>query len=230
MVDRPEHIFQFLPLNYFLPVEGEYVTFWWDTYSKNLEERNYHVAFLAFHMLYMTAVYFMLYKLSKIYKSSYEHSLFHMGREDEEYYLGMNSAFSFSKMNEKGVFRFLKIAGADHALILDLSKFIDDRNNAAHAKGAIFFKNDPEGLDERTVQYVRALEKIQNLYIDESKKIALAWKVSHMDNQALKIYLESEILSNSLSPAEISAIALSEKTKRTQVSKLLSELISGVTA
>lgn len=230
MVDRPEHIFQFLPLNYSSPVEREYVYFWWDTYSKNIEEENYHVAFLAFHMLYMTSVYFMLYKLSKVYRLPYEHSLFHMGHEDETYYLGMNSAFSFSKMNERGVFRFLKIAGADHALILELSKFIDDRNNAAHAKGAIFFKNDPDGLDDRAVQYVKALEKIQNLYIGESKKIAQSWKISQMDNQAMRLYLESEILANSLSPAEISAISLNEKTKRIQVSKLLDELVSGVVA
>ncbi len=225
MVDRSEHIFYFLPLNYPSPAEAESVTFWWDTYSKNIEEQNYHVAFLAFHMLYMTAVYFLLYKVSKVYRVPYEHSLCHMGNEDETYYMSINSAFSFSKMNEKGVFRFLKIAGADRTLIGEVSRFIDDRNNAAHAKGAIFFKNDPEGLEQRIIGYVKALEKIHNLLVKESNKVAQSWKISKLNSAALRLYLEAEILANSLTPAEIKEIALSEKSKRPLVAEALDKLL-----
>lgn len=228
MAERPEDIFRFLPLNYSSPVEGEYISFWWDTYTKNVDEKNYHVAFLAFHMLYMTSVYFMLFRISKVYRLPYEHSLFHMANDDEAHYFSINSAFSFSKMNEKGVFRFLKIAGADHTLIGEVSKFIDDRNNAAHAKGAIFFKDDPEAFEERIIEYIKALEKIQNLYIDKSRKIARSWKISKMNETALKLYLQSEILANSFNPAEINAIVLSEKTKRARLAKALKELVEEV--
>ena len=230
MPTRPEHIFQFLPINYPSPVEGEYVLFWWNTYIKNIEEENYHVAFLAFHMLYMTAVYFLLYKISKKHRLPYEHSLFHMGNDDETHYLGINSAFSFSNMNERGVFRFLKIAGADHNLIGEVSRFIEDRNNAAHAKGAIFFKDDPDALEQKAVEYVKALEKIQNLSIKESGKIAQSWKISALNESALRLYLEGEILANSFTPAEIREIALSEATRRPKVASVLDELVASHSA
>jgi len=63
MLYQAKHIFHFLPLKYASPIEGEYVNFWWETYTENIDHQNFHVAFLAFHMLYMTAVYFMLYKI-----------------------------------------------------------------------------------------------------------------------------------------------------------------------
>lgn len=226
MVNKPEDIFQFLPINYYSPIESEYVSFWWDTYSKNVEDANYHVAFLAFHFLYMTAVYFLLYKISKVHGSPYKHSLFHMGNEEEAYYLAINSPFSFSQMNEKGVFRFLKIAGADYSLIGEVSKFINARNNAAHAKGAIFFKNDPDGLELRAVEYVQALEKIQKLCIPDTKNISKSWKISKLNGSALKLYVEGEILNNSLSPAEIKEIADNERAKRPRIAFLLDEILA----
>lgn len=225
MVDRPEQIFQFLPLSYSSPVEGEYVSFWWEAYRKNFEEQNYHISFLAFHMLYMTSVYFLLYKISKMYRLEYEHSLFHMGNEDEVYYSTINSAFSFSRMNEKGVFRFLKVAGADYTLIGDVSRFIEERNNAAHAKGAIFFKNDPDGLERKAVDYVKALEKIQNLSIKNFVRLTDLWKVSKLDEAALRIYLEGEIIANNLNPSEIREIILKEKSKRPLVASILKDLV-----
>lgn len=229
MSATPENIFQFLPLNYSSSTESEYVFFWWDAYVKNVEQGNYHVAFLAFHMLYMTAIYFMLYRISKIYRLSYEHSLFHMALDDEVHYLGINSAFSFSKMNEKGVFRFLKIAGADHALIKEVSRFIEDRNNAAHAKGAIFFKNNLAGLEERASEYVGALEKTQQTYIVDSIKVSKSWKISKMNESTLRLHLQSEILSNSFTPSEISALVLQEKDRRPRLSKILDEILQEAT-
>lgn len=222
---EPEDIFQFLPLNYSSSTESEYVSFWWETYTANIEQQNYHVAFLAFHMLYMTAIYFMLYRISKLHRLPYEHSLFHMAHDDETYYLSINSAFSFSKMNERGVFRFLKIAGADQNLIKDVSKFIEDRNNAAHAKGAIFFKNNPDGLSDRISEYVVALDKIQKVYIVDSIGIAQSWKISGMDKPNLKLYLQSEILSNSFTPTELKALIVKERIARPQISKTLDEIL-----
>ena len=228
MIDRAEQIFQFLPMKYSSVSDEEYVSYWWNAYTKNFEEENYHVAFLAFHILYMTAVYFLLYKVSKIHRLVYEHSLFHMGNEEERHYLGINSAFSFVEMGETSVFRFLKVAGADQSLIGDVSRFCKERNNAAHARGVIFFKNDPGSLEKKAVEYVKALEKIQNLLIGDSVKVSQSWKVSQMDEAAMRLYLESEILVNNLNPTEVNAIALSEKPKRAQLSKLLTNLVAEV--
>ncbi len=222
---EPEDIFQFLPLNYSSSAESEYVSFWWETYNTNIEQQNYHVAFLAFHILYMTAIYFMLYRISRLHRLPYEHSLFQMAYDDEVYYLSINSAFSFSKMNERGVFRFLKIAGADQDLIKDVSRFIEDRNNAAHAKGAIFFKNNPGGLSERISEYVVALDKVQKVYVADSIAVAQSWKVSNVDKSNLKLYLQSEILSNSFTPAELKTLIIKEGTARPQISIMLDEIL-----
>jgi len=123
----------------------------------------------------------------------------------------------------------LKLAGADHSLVGEVSRFIDDRNNAAHAKGAIFYKDDPDGLEQKIVDYIKALEKVQNLLVSESNKIAQSWKISKMDESALRLYLESEILFNGFTPAEVIAISSGEKPKRPQLSKILDQLLASIT-
>lgn len=221
MSNQPENIFRFLPIKYSTKAENDYVTYWWNAYLKNIEVENYHLAFFAFHLLYMTAVYFLLYKISRIFRPVYEHSLFHMGNEEETNYLGISSPFSFVNMNEKSVFRFLKIAGAGHGFIGDVSKFIDDRNNAVHAKGVIYFNNDPDGLRARISDYIQALEKIQNLFLNESKKVADTWKISKFNDSELQLFIENEILVSCLTPAELQSIATTEETRRPKLYKVL---------
>lgn len=227
MIDLPENIFRFLPFKYSSAEENDYINFWWNAYLKNFEEENYHLAFVAFHLLYMTAVYFLLYKISKIHRPVYEHSLFHMGNEEESHYRAIDSPFSFVNMNEKSVFRFLKVAGADHNFIGEVSKFIEDRNNATHAKGLIYFKDDPEGLNIKTAEYIRALEKIQNLFINESKTIADTWKISKFNKADLKLFIENEISKNNLTPTELYEIAKYEKPKREKLHNLIREFLEG---
>ncbi len=225
MTKSPEDIFKFLPLKYASSSESDYVAFWWNAYLKNLEWGNYHLSFLAFHMLYMTGVYFLLYKISKIYRLTYEHSLFHLHNDDETHYRGINSPFSFVNMNEKGVFRFLKIAGADHNFIGEVSKFIEDRNNASHAKGLIYFDEDPYGLEKKVFDYVDALESIQNLFINEAKKVSETWKISKLNESDIYLFIESEIKIHNLTPAEINVIAKDEKLKRPKLYKVLNKLV-----
>lgn len=225
MANQPEHIFRFLPIKYPSVENGEYVDFWWNSYTENFNVENFHLAFLSFHMLYMTAVYFLLYKISKIYRPAYEHSLFHMGNEEESNYLRIDSAFSFVNMNEKAVFRFLKIAGADHSFIGEVSKFIEERNNASHAKGLIYFKDDADGLKRRAVDYVSAVEKIQNLFIENFKGVSQNWKVSKLNEFDLRLYLENEIAVHSLTPAEVKKISGIERVQRPKVSAILDDLI-----
>jgi hypothetical protein len=224
MVDKPSQVFRFLPIKHSSAENGEYVDFWWNAYLKNIQEETYHLAFLSFHMIYMTAVYFLLYKISKLYRGVYEKSLFHLSNDEERDYLLIDSAFSFVNMKEKAVFRFLKIAGADHAFIGEVSKFIDDRNNASHAKGLIYFKDDPSGLEQMAVEYVKALEKIQNLFINESKKVSDTWKISEMNNFDLQLFVENEIMKNYLTPAELKVISLKE-VGRPKLQRIINKFI-----
>lgn len=227
MIDRPEHIFKFLPMKYQTVSETEFEQFWWNAYLKNFQSGDYHVSFLAFHMLYMMAVYYLLFQISKVYPISYKTTLFHMGNDEEDHYLQLTSALSFVKMNEKAVFRFLKIAGADRNLIGEVSKFIEQRNDATHAKGVIFFKNDPEALTKRAVEYVQALEKIQSLILKELDKVSDEWRVSRLTLQELGLFLESEIQNHSLTPAELESIAKKESEKRSKLSAALILLKTG---
>ncbi len=48
----------YLPLSFKIPNEQEYIAFLWDAFETNYTHGKYQFAFLAYHMLAMSCVYF----------------------------------------------------------------------------------------------------------------------------------------------------------------------------
>ena len=55
----------YLPLSFTSPREQEYVAFLWDAFETNYTHGKYQFAFLAYHMLTMSFVYFKIWQIKK---------------------------------------------------------------------------------------------------------------------------------------------------------------------
>ncbi|AOC97165.1 hypothetical protein BB050_04087 [Flavobacterium anhuiense] len=141
-MDEAINIFKFLPYSYRNQSEQEYITYLWDCYQENYNNQKYQFAFMAYHMLFMSFVYFNLWQVKSIKEDDFN-----------KIKLGFTEAlgnainpYDFSIENERKVFDLLKYVCASHsdvkALIGNYKKLVDERNNIAHANGAIPFRTD----------------------------------------------------------------------------------------
>lgn len=73
MIEDAQEIFEYLPISFRNTAEQEYIDFLWDAFKTNFSEKpstsdgesaaeykipKYHFSFLAYHMLFMSFVYF----------------------------------------------------------------------------------------------------------------------------------------------------------------------------
>jgi len=69
----------YLPLSYKTPSEQEYIVFLWDTFESNYTHAKYQFAFLAYHMLTMSFVYFNIWQIRQSRKKDFEKALIGFG-------------------------------------------------------------------------------------------------------------------------------------------------------
>jgi hypothetical protein len=55
----------YLPLSFKSPKEQEYIEFLWDAFETNYTHSKYQFAFLAYHMLTMSFVYFNIWQIKQ---------------------------------------------------------------------------------------------------------------------------------------------------------------------
>jgi len=55
--------------------------------------------------------------------------------------LSATSPFTFSEVQERSIFKLLRLAGCDQQHIGPFAKLVDERNDIAHANGNIFFSD-----------------------------------------------------------------------------------------
>ena len=75
------------------PNEQEYVTFLWDAFETNYTHGKYQFAFLAYHMLTMSFVYFNLWQIKKTEPKNFEMSLIGFGKDVEKNLIASTSPF-----------------------------------------------------------------------------------------------------------------------------------------
>ena len=63
-------ILDYLPYSYKSPQEEEYIIFLRETFLANYEKQKYQFAFIAYHMLFMSFVYFSIWKIKIIISRS----------------------------------------------------------------------------------------------------------------------------------------------------------------
>ena len=150
----------YLPLSFKSPKEQEYIEFLWDAFETNYTHGKYQFAFLAYHMLTMSFVYFNIWQIKQTEPKDFAMGLIGFGKDIEKSLLEATSPFVFSTVNERRILRFLKLIACDNGKIGTYAKLVDDRNETAHPNGNIFFST-PAALDAKITEILRIVDEIQ---------------------------------------------------------------------
>lgn len=150
----------YLPLSFKSPKEQEYITFLWDALETNYIHGKYQFAFLAYHMLTMSFVYFNIWQIKQTWPGDFQKGLIGFARV-EKALLEATSPFVFSAVNERTILRFLKLIACDNRKIGTYAKLVDDRNDTAHSNGNIFFSTEA-ALDAKIAEVLRVVDEIQS--------------------------------------------------------------------
>ena len=159
-MEEATQLADYLPLSFKSPQEQEYVGFLWDAFQTNYTHGKYQFAFLAYHMLAMSFVYFNIWQIKNAEPLDFAKGLIGFGKDVEKNMLEATSPFTFSKVNERTILRFLKLIACDNGKIGTYSKLVDDRNETAHPNGNIFFSTQAS-LDTKIREILRVVDEIQ---------------------------------------------------------------------
>ena len=150
----------YLPLSYKSPKEQEYVQFLWDAFETNYTHRKYQFAFLAYHMLTMSFVYFNIWQIKQTRRADFEMSMVGFNKDLEKELLDATSPFTFWRVNESSVMRFMKLIGCDNGQVGNYAALVKERNDTAHTNGNIFFSTQA-ALDAKINEILRVVDEIQ---------------------------------------------------------------------
>jgi len=150
----------YLPVSFKSPKEQEYIEFLWDAFETNYKHGKYQFAFLAYHMLTMSFVYFNIWQIKQTEPKDFAMGLIGFGKDIEKSLLEGTSPFVFSTVNERSILRFLKLIACDNGKIGTYVKLVDDRNDTAHPNGNIFFSTQA-ALDAKITEILRVVDEIQ---------------------------------------------------------------------
>lgn len=150
----------YLPYSFKSPKEQEYIAFLWDAFETNYTHGKYQFAFLAYHMLAMSFVYFNIWQIKQNQPGDFAKGLIGFGKDVEKNLLEASSPFVFSTVNERTILRFLKLIACDNGKIGTYAKLVDDRNDTAHPNGNIFFSTQA-ALDTKITEILRVVDEIQ---------------------------------------------------------------------
>ena len=151
----------YLPLSFKTRSEQEYIAYLWDAFEINYTHGKYQFAFLAYHMLTMSSIYFNIWQIRQAKPKDFEMGLIGFGKDIEKNLLTATSPFAFSSVKERSILRILKLIACDNGQIGTYAKLVDDRNEAAHPNGNIFFST-VAALDDKITEILRVVDEIQN--------------------------------------------------------------------
>lgn len=158
-MDEAYELRNYLPLSFKTQSEQEYVDFLWDAFDMNYVHGKHQFAFLAYHMLTMSFVYFNIWQIRQTKPKDFEMGLIGFVK-DELGLLNATSPFAFSIVNERTVLRFLKLISCDNGKIGTYAKLVDLRNETAHPNGQILLATKA-ALDAKLSEVMRAVHEIQ---------------------------------------------------------------------
>ncbi len=158
-MEEAAELANYLPLSFKSPKEQEYIQFLWDAFETNYTHGKYQFAFLAYHMLTMSCVYFNIWQIKQTWPADFKKGLIGFAK-DEKALLEATSPFVFSTVNERTILRFLKLIACDNGKIGTYAKLVDDRNESAHPNGNIFYSTEA-ALDAKITEILRVVDEIQ---------------------------------------------------------------------
>ena len=159
-MDEASELANYLPLSFKTRSEQDYIAFLWDVFETNYTRGKYQFAFLAYHMLAMSFVYFNIWQIRQARPGDFEKGLIGFGKDIEKNLLEATSPFVLSTVNERRILRLLKLIACDNGKIGTYAKLVDDRNDTAHPNGNIFFSTQA-ALDTKITEILRVVDEIQ---------------------------------------------------------------------
>jgi hypothetical protein len=159
-MEEAAELANYLPLSFKTPKEQEYIEFLWDAFETNYTHGKYQFAFLAYHMLTMSFVYFNIWQIKQTEPGDFEKGLIGFGKDVEKGLLAATSPFAFSVVPERTMLRFLKLIACDNGEIGTYAKLVDDRNESAHPNGNIFY-SEQSAPDLKIREILRVADEIQ---------------------------------------------------------------------
>ena len=159
-MDDARPILEYLPDSFREPGEQEYISFLWNAFASNYEHENFQFAMLPYHMLYMSFVYFSVWQIKLMQPRDFENAAIFVSQR-ERGILDASSPFTFSVVNERSIFRFLKLIGCEDQHTGSFAKLVDVRNELAHSNGLISCR-DQLAADKRAAEVMRQVRAIQD--------------------------------------------------------------------
>jgi len=153
-------IMGYLPVSFKSTEEQNYINFLWESYESNYNNGKYPFAFIAFHMLYMSFVYFEVWQIKESRRPDFEKAMVGFNKEFERLLINATTPFAFVELGESNFIRFLKLIGCDNSQIGNYTASVKSRNDAAHSNGRIFF-NDQTIIDRKINEILRCTDDIQ---------------------------------------------------------------------
>ena len=142
------------------PEEQQYIEFLWEAFESNYLHEKYQFAFLAYHMLTMSFVYFNVWQIRQSKPAEFATGIIRFGKDIEISMLQAKSPFAFSRVNERSELRLFKLISCDNSKISTYAKLVDDRNDTAHSNGNIFYSTEA-AIDLKISEVLRIVNEIQ---------------------------------------------------------------------
>ncbi len=171
----PEHkddlnkVYDYLPEMFTDDSEEEYIRALQLATETSFENRLFQFAYVQYHMLFMTSIYYVLLKLSELHKDEFEKALFYLLKDRKsDLYKPSNTKGgklyfgSFAIIPESDVFMLLRIVGLDTSLLGELQKRVEKRNKYAHANGQMLLTSE-DVFWEEIKEYNKCLQRIFEL-------------------------------------------------------------------
>lgn len=166
---RPENllkILEYLPEHFDDKSEEEYIQAISSALVTSFDNGLYQFAYMQEHMLFMTAIYFVLLKIHYLHNEEMEKALFYLLKDRKSEFSSVNNTKngnlffgSFAAINESDVFMLLRVVGIDNSLLGDLKNFVKERNDYAHANGRLMLTSD-ELFSKKIDDYYDKTEKV----------------------------------------------------------------------
>ena len=167
--NRPENllkILEYLPEHFDDKSEEEYIQAISSALVTSFDNGLYQFAYMQEHMLFMTAIYFVLLKIHYLHNEEMEKALFYLLKDRKSEFSSVNNTKngnlffgSFAAINESDVFMLLRVVGIDNSLLGDLKSFVKERNDYAHANGRLMLTSD-ELFSKKIDDYYDKTEKV----------------------------------------------------------------------
>ena len=179
----PDELFkmlEYLPEEFEDETEEKYIDALMLAAQTCYENGLYQFAYVQYHMLFMTAVYYALLKVSVFHKEELNKALYYLLRDrfsdfwSESNKKGGKLYFgSFAIINESDVFMLLRVIGLDSDLLGELQKLVRERNKYAHANGQLQLTSDElfmDALNSYNAKIQKVVELLKSDLIEFYKK------------------------------------------------------------